>query len=415
MNFTCVAKKLKIEENSPFFNLHAKFWSLSQNGFDEKELFFLHEKYISRVMQMLNMPDEAILSAVDAAMWIRQDDILNRIIWHSYYILFLSNEFPHDMLKDWQLGLGYDGKLDDFICLFLAFAGIPKMKEIYFKLRIPDNILIDTLDYIKIWMEEFKKKYGRWGFNNFLWYFNHQQKCNLFRIGRLEFEITKFRYNIKSYRNKSNSSIIAFWEEKMKFRSDGQIDGTNGDYEKSPNETVFTENDNHIYGNPINSSGYIENYTREYSKKEWELILEKNDPVLSIHIPGKGKLEKESVNASYKQAIIFFKEYFPQIKFRAFYCGTWFLDPQFKKMLGEETNIAYFQKPFYLFPTLSDDNGVFHWVFGKKPDDLNDLPQRTGLHKAIINHYKEGKKLRTSTGFIPLNNQMSDFLCFNNK
>lgn len=404
MDFKTIAEKLELSKEDHLFNLHKDQWKLSQDCLSEDGLFFLCEKYITRVMEIINLPEDAISKAVSVAKKIMSDKILIRLIWHSYYVLYISKDFPEDMIKDWQLGLGYEESYDDFVTFFLAMAGIPKMKELYFKLRIPDEVLNDTLDYLKLWAEEYRRKHGRWGFDNFLWYYNHQQKGNLFRIGRLEHEISRFRFNIRAYKNTKDGRIIAFWADDIKYRSDGQINGTNDIFDKHPKETIFIENDYTITGTPINPAGFLEGNPVDLPKEDWKLILKKDDPVLSIHIPGSRKLDPDSVKKSYIDALAFFKEYFPKIEFKAFFCCTWFLDNQFRILLGEESNIAHFQKPFYLFPILGDDRGVFHWVFGEKPDNIDELPQNTNLHRTIVQHYKAGKKFRMAAGFIAIEN-----------
>lgn len=59
----------------------------------------------------------------------------------------------------------------------------------YKELDISDDVFFDTMSDIRIWSENLHKETGLIGIENVNWIFNHL-KANLFRLGRLQFQIT---------------------------------------------------------------------------------------------------------------------------------------------------------------------------------------------------------------------------------
>jgi hypothetical protein len=382
-------------------NIWQENWDLSQSGYPGGDIFFLRQEYLAGMNKLLNLPGEAMAGICEAADIIRNDEALSRLAWHCHYILFKLPDYKKEDVDKWPSLDSCSRKVSDMFLAIITISGIPQMQELYDKMNIPHNVLIDTLDYIRVWMEDFRRRRGRWGYSNFTWFIYHQMKGYLFRLGRLEYEPAGFKGKIKVYRNKGDGKVIALSEPGIEFRSDGQVNGTNDIFDvKGFWVSELVENGDKITGNPIHPEGYAIKSTVSISLSEWDLVLEEGDPVLAIHIPATGGLTPEAVSESLNRAIGFFKKYCPQETFKAFYCGTWFIDSQFRYILPESSNIVQFQKRFYLYPILTNDLPMFDWVFSGKPDDLSVLPRKTQLHKAILSHYEQGGRMRLGTGFI---------------
>lgn len=398
MSFGHVAE---LFDSNDSMNEIKKNWNSSQTEYTEDKLHFLNKSFIYKMNEFLKLPSDAINAFLRTVNCIKNNDILKRLIWHLYFLLFCSENYPMESVKKWPVLKNCNKEVSDMFHAIIAISGIPDMQKIYRQYGIPDEVLIDTLDFIKVWMKDHYRKYGRWGFYKLYWFRYYQLKGILFRLGRLEYETALFNDNIKVYRNLKNNKVTALCEPDISFRSDGQVNGTNNIFDKTNGwVSKLTEKGNHIIGNPVHPSGYAISKRISLSLKEWKPVLSKGDPVLKIHIPAKGKLTPQLCKESYKKALNFFAEYFPENRFSAFYCGTWFLDPQFQKILPSYSNIAKFQKDFYLYPVLTSDIHMFKWVFGGKPDDLSKLPRETCLHRAIFSHYENGNRMRRGTGFI---------------
>lgn len=68
--------------------------------------------------------------------------------------------------------------------------------------------------------------------------------------------------------------------------------------------------------------------------------------VLSVHIMAGSDLSASAVRTSFKAANQFFDCYFPHQNFKVFYCASWFLYPDLKKILDENSRILSFAEKF---------------------------------------------------------------------
>lgn len=403
MNFEVVMQDLNFENYSDVFQ---KGWESSQASYPGNVLPFLKESFLYEMNELLKLPGEAAEKLIEAADIVSNNEALSRLVWHCHVVLFELSDYPKELLQKWPSLNNYNEIVGDMFFAIIAISGIPRMQNIYKGFEIPEFYLIETLDYLRVWMIDYYSQKGRWGFSNFVWFRYYQLEGKLFRLGRLEFELNQFKGDIKVYRNINSNKVIALSEAGIEFRSDGQVNGTNGIYDENGKwVSELNERNDIITGNPIHPLSYTLNKKVQLPTKDWQLVLEKGDPILGIHIPAIGKLTPELTAESFSMAIDFYNRYFPDKSFKALHCGTWFLDAQFKQLLFANSNIVKFQEYFYLYPTLTNDSAAFNWVFGSKPDDLTILPRETQLHRAILSHYDNGGYLRTGFGFILVNGE----------
>ena len=88
---------------------------------------------------------------------------------------------------------------------------------------------------------------------------------------------------------------------------------------------------------------------------------------------------------------MFFPHHFPDECYTAFSCGSWLLDPQLLEYLPGDSNIVRFQRRFELEPYeepegLDADVEVLRFAFRTLTTPLDQLPRRTLLQRAIIDH-----------------------------
>jgi len=127
---------------------------------------------------------------------------------------------------------------------------------------------------------------------------------------------------------------------------------------------------------------------------------------IDLHIPESGPLTPEALAASLDQARAFFPRHFPDERYTAFCCGSWLLDPQLLEYLPEDSNIVKFQRMFELEPYqepegLDADVEVLRFVFRTLTTPLDQLPRRTVLQRAIIDHLKAGRHWHWHRGRFP--------------
>jgi hypothetical protein len=128
---------------------------------------------------------------------------------------------------------------------------------------------------------------------------------------------------------------------------------------------------------------------------------------LDLHIPESGPMTPEAVDASLDEARAFFPRHFPDELYTEFSCGSWLLDPQLAEYLPEDSNIVAFQRRFTLEPFeeaegQDGDVEVLRFVFRTVTTPLHELPRRTVLQRAIVDHLQAGRHWQVRRGRFPI-------------
>lgn len=127
------------------------------------------------------------------------------------------------------------------------------------------------------------------------------------------------------------------------------------------------------------------------------------EPALGIHIPESGALTPEACDDSFTQVRSFFALHFPETPTRLGICTSWLLDQQLAEYLAPESNVLRFQRRFNLVGEGYDgDADVLRFVFHRIAPNIDDLPQRTTLERAIVAHLRAGRHWRNRTGWLKL-------------
>ncbi|GAA3456225.1 acyltransferase domain-containing protein [Dactylosporangium matsuzakiense] len=128
---------------------------------------------------------------------------------------------------------------------------------------------------------------------------------------------------------------------------------------------------------------------------------------IGLHIADAGPLTPDLIDASLDAARAFFPAHFPHEPYTAFSCGSWLLDPQLREYLPPDSNIVRFQdrftldEPYVPAEGLDPDLEVRRFVFRDLTTPLDDLPRRTLLQRAVIEHWKAGRHWHWRTGRFP--------------
>jgi hypothetical protein len=133
----------------------------------------------------------------------------------------------------------------------------------------------------------------------------------------------------------------------------------------------------------------------------------RGDADLGLHIPESGPMTPEAVTASLDAARAFFPRHFPDEHYTHFSCGSWLLDPQLREYLPGDSNIIRFQDRFELKPYeepegIDCDVEVLRFVFRTLTTPLDQLPRRTVLQRAVIDHLKAGRHWQWRHGRFPM-------------
>ena len=163
----------------------------------------------------------------------------------------------------------------------------------------------------------------------------------------------------------------------------------------------FTETDDAYIGYPYDEKGYVCKQKVTLKKSEWHEKLMPGDPVINLHIPSGVPFTPEALDETDAKIRAFLAKYYPEYKYRAFFCGSWLLDPQIGDLLGEDSNIAKFGRRFTPVCNQNDGYGVFRFAFllPDKNFTFEELPEKTRLQRAVKQHYLNGKAIYGMCGY----------------
>jgi hypothetical protein len=125
------------------------------------------------------------------------------------------------------------------------------------------------------------------------------------------------------------------------------------------------------------------------------------DPVLDLHIPPTGPLASPAVDRSFLEARAFFGRHFPADDSAYGVCTSWLLDPQLRAYLPADSNILRFQQRFQLDDdwSFTDDASIVEFVFRRAGTPPDELPRRTTLERAVVDHIRAGGHWQTRRGW----------------
>ena len=121
---------------------------------------------------------------------------------------------------------------------------------------------------------------------------------------------------------------------------------------------------------------------------------------LFVHVPGAAKLDPTQCDRSWQAAREFTRDHFPECRVDRMVCRSWLLDQQLAQYLPATSNILSFQHRFELATSVEAEVADLEWleyVFQRQASGaidetlLNQLPQRTRLQRAFVDHLRSGK------------------------
>ena len=215
----------------------------------------------------------------------------------------------------------------------------------------------------------------------------------------LQFELKKAYLPVIYIRNKSTGEVVTLMKG-MIHRSGEQLLGSAG-YEDTDGafEANFREDDENIYG-----YGYhhrkIETTEHIYPKTQWEVLIRPGDNFISMHIPEGKDIAPETVIPQLLHAKEVIRERFPEHRGCEIFGSSWLLNPGLHEIIKPESKIARFMSLFTVHPILDDGESVFSFVFDRKPEHLEDLPEDSSLRRGLKKMYLEGRYNHIFAGIV---------------
>ncbi|MEA4889305.1 MAG: acyltransferase domain-containing protein [Clostridiaceae bacterium] len=375
-------------------------WADLQISDKQPELEILDSDYLQEMNEFLQLDAASLAALTQAAELVKSNAGLKALLLVNHVLLYHSDtEYGGErftMPEPYKAMANLAGLMPALIIL----SGLPEMAAYYQKQAISPDILRSTLSDVRIWMDDYNRKNGRYGLAQYWWLYGHFLG-KLFRIGRLQYCYINFYGSVKAYRQITGRHVCALSVGGMTYRGDGQVDGTNGMFDRQNAWTsTLTEQDDRIQGYPVTPDGNAQRTPVVLMKDQWREVLAPGMGVLDVHIPEDGRLDHAACGESIKQALTFFQTHFPEKQIHAFVCLSWLLDPQLQQILDESANISRFQRELYLYPIRSDDKQTFERVFHVVSPDIRQLNATTNLQKAILRYIKAGNRMHAAAMFL---------------
>ena len=267
---------------------------------------------------------------------------------------------------------------------------------------IPDDIRKTALRSILGCVGGYRMRHnGEYGCFAFGW-FQLAYDAKLYVVGSLQMELGFPSMDFFRVYENGEGKIISLANGFRVHRSGFALGSFRFEDEEGAFTAEFTETPDAYIGHPYDENGYVCKEKVTLSRSEWHEKLMPGDPVVNLHIPSGVPFTPEALDETDKKMREFLAAYFPDYNYRAFFCGSWLLDPQLADLLGENSNIVRFGRRFTPVCTQNDGYGVFRFAF-LMPDNnftFEELPERTSLQRAVKKHYLDGKAIYAMHGYF---------------
>lgn len=123
---------------------------------------------------------------------------------------------------------------------------------------------------------------------------------------------------------------------------------------------------------------------------------------LGVHIPEDGGLSPAAVDASFRDAKLFFAGHFPDKPVATATCESWMLDPYLVEHLPD-SNIASFARRFILDRCSDAPADAVYFTFRHRGlENLDGLPRKTSLQRVVLERIDDGGTWQLGHGHLAL-------------
>ena len=374
-------------------------YDVAMQKYENEGLLCLSEEYYDRIEEKYGMFGENLDSYKRAAAaTAKNKDVAQLLALVAYSMNFCDDDtqFVPPTAPNGEDTLPYDMIIGLAVC-----SHAERVYENMKKRGVPEEKILPALKYLTGGLNSFRRLHGRDGYGNYLWQ-RRVVNGNIIPIGCFNVEISgKMDAPAVVFVNKKGESV-ALSKDVMVHRSGVPLGSKHFEDEEGSFKAEFTETENSYIGYPHISYGHISPEKVTLKKSEWEKVLSEKGSILSLHIPRGVKFTPDIVKASFEEMVEFVKKYFPDENPRAIYCFSWLLDPQLADILPETSNIANFGKLFTPISKMNNGKGALSFVFSIADDnpDFDALPEDNSLFRALKAHYKSGKAIYETSGYV---------------
>jgi len=352
------------------------------------------EDYLRQMSETSSLPKGQLRQMLSIRSKVFHDPILERLfhLWHT--ILFVDQCASDEAYEDWPMPFTMD---DNDAALFRALvisSGTANMERALINGGLPEWRYFCRQQFVHETETHFNV-HGIFGLsNNQMWWLWPVFLGRVFPIGRLTYEIAYYSSGWEVFRNKEGRILLMTGSHGQCYDEEGN------EAEDGIHESEFSLTPKHAVGNYFDRTGSYVKDPITLDLSEWTRLVEQGPPVLSLHIPGGGKLNPGEVKESLTEATRFFRTKFPDLHFRIFMCHSWLLDTKLSELLPSSSNILAFQSMFTIALANPNDDALFSFVFGVQTRDMDQLSPKNEFQEQLLDYVRSGGRLREGFGVI---------------
>ncbi|NLM78272.1 MAG: hypothetical protein GX173_09325 [Ruminococcaceae bacterium] len=306
-----------------------------------------------------------------------------------------------DELEQPQAAEGEDPLAFDLLPIYLLPPLLPAAAAVWQARQVPWNIIQRSFSFIEISLKLHERRVFKpiFDLHDLRWNLNFADN-RILRIGRFNMEIKPaFPGRIQVFRHRDGR--LCTLVDDLRLHRSGFALGSPG-YTDEDGAYLAVVNDEGTFwqGHAVLKDGRAEEQTTALPKNDWQCVLRRDDPVISVHIPHDDPLTPDICARAYRETQALMRTCYPDFAYKAFICFSWLMDPQLRQLLRPNSNIVRFQERFHPFPSPSSGRGIFRFVFEIEYERLEDLPENTSLERALKKHYLAGRYIYEPGGFF---------------
>ena len=125
--------------------------------------------------------------------------------------------------------------------------------------------------------------------------------------------------------------------------------------------TALQETEDAFIGHEVLPNAQVKETAESFPKSVWKLALSRKDAALGIHIPPNSEYSPEQHRKSILMALEFYREFYPDMEFKAIVCYSWLYSAQNKHLFPAGSRILEIEKCVHLCPLVGtmDENLMF--------------------------------------------------------
>lgn len=369
----------------------------------EKNKYRFKREYIALKCEEATLCREHKRLIFDFVSFAEKDEDIIKFMWLYYYLLFETKECYLDNL--------WEGGVDDIPVPPVCEKKFPGAFKSVIYLLASDHLSEFlkknglSAKYLKQYYEKYKgfaednivthDTYGLCRLAPFMYAYAYPFIAN---IGRLTFEIRHFRDFCEVYENEKGERVLIA-TPKYAYNQNGLRDD-------GGSKPAYILDGNTLIAHTFSDTGRLVMTPERFDMTKLSLVFSEGDMVASIHIPRRGKLLPELVEASIREADKTIPKIFPKFKIKGYVCQTWLLDTQLRGVLKEGSNILKFQDKFDIVMLNDNKNhSLFDHIFNVKPTSLENLVPGNDFQKKMLDRALRGEKIYWAYGILKKENK----------